>query len=182
MVEHAAPGVPHANARSGWRDIYTKSLDCVHCGLCLPVCPTYRETGREQSSPRGRIYLFRAVAEGRIELGDVVRDEASLCLGCRACETACPSGVQFGAMLEGARAESSGGAARRRWRAGTVGNSARAARSRAGKSGVSRRSSCRRCASASRSNAQPSRLRFGTTWRSSARSIWLARSLRRPAR
>jgi glycolate oxidase iron-sulfur subunit len=106
MAAHLVPGSPpHTARRAGWRDIYTKSLDCVHCGLCLPVCPTYRETGREQSSPRGRIYLMRAVAEGRIELGDVVRDEVHLCLGCRACETACPSGVQFGAMLESSREE-----------------------------------------------------------------------------
>jgi glycolate oxidase iron-sulfur subunit len=106
MAAPPVPGSPpHTARRAGWRDIYTKSLDCVHCGLCLPVCPTYRETGREQSSPRGRIYLMRAVAEGRIELGDVVRDEVHLCLGCRACETACPSGVQFGAMLESSREE-----------------------------------------------------------------------------
>jgi glycolate oxidase iron-sulfur subunit len=85
--------------------IFEKSLDCVHCGLCLESCPTYRETGREISSPRGRIYLMRGVAEGRIPLGDALAEEAHLCLGCRACETACPSGVQFGAMLEMARAE-----------------------------------------------------------------------------
>jgi glycolate oxidase iron-sulfur subunit len=90
---------------AGWHDIYTKSLDCVHCGMCLPACPTYLETGREQSSPRGRIYLMRGVAEGRIELGDLVRDEAYLCLGCRACETVCPSGVQYGAMVERTREE-----------------------------------------------------------------------------
>ncbi len=86
-------------------EIYRRALDCVHCGLCLPVCPTYRETGRESSSPRGRIYLFRGVAEGRIPLSDAVAEEAYLCLGCRACETACPSGVRFGSLLELARAE-----------------------------------------------------------------------------
>ena len=91
--------------RAGWHDIYAKSLDCVHCGMCLPACPTYLETGREQSSPRGRIYLMRGVAEGRIELGDLVRDEAYFCLGCRACETVCPSGVQYGAMVERTREE-----------------------------------------------------------------------------
>ncbi len=90
---------------SRWETILEKSLDCVHCGLCLESCPTYRETGREISSPRGRVYLMRGVAEGRIPLGDVVADEAYLCLGCRACETACPSGVEFGAMLELTRAE-----------------------------------------------------------------------------
>lgn len=84
----------------GWEEIYAKSLDCVHCGLCLSSCPTYRVTGRERSSPRGRIYLMRGVAEGRIPLAEATADEAFLCLGCRACETACPSGVQFGQMLE----------------------------------------------------------------------------------
>jgi glycolate oxidase iron-sulfur subunit len=86
-------------------ELYTKSLDCVHCGLCLPTCPTYRETGRETSSPRGRIYLMRGVAEEKIPLSETVADEMYLCLGCRACETACPSGVQFGTLLEGMRAE-----------------------------------------------------------------------------
>ncbi|MAE96910.1 MAG: hypothetical protein CL910_19860 [Deltaproteobacteria bacterium] len=80
------------------------TLDCVHCGLCLSHCPTYRVTGRETSSPRGRVYLMRGVAEGRIPLGAAVAEEASLCLGCRACETACPSGVQFGSLLEQTRA------------------------------------------------------------------------------
>jgi glycolate oxidase iron-sulfur subunit len=88
-----------------WQTIFEKSLDCVHCGLCLESCPTYRETGREISSPRGRVYLMRGVAEGRIPLGDAVAEEAYLCLGCRACETACPSGVEYGAMLELTRAE-----------------------------------------------------------------------------
>jgi len=88
-----------------WPEIGRLSLDCVHCGLCLESCPTYRETGREISSPRGRIYLLRGVAEGRIPLADTVAEEAYLCLGCRACETACPSGVHFGAMVELARAE-----------------------------------------------------------------------------
>jgi glycolate oxidase iron-sulfur subunit len=106
MAERAPlPAAPARASRGGWQDIYAKSLDCVHCGMCLPACPTYRETGREQSSPRGRIYLMRSVAEGRIDLGELMRDEAHLCLGCRACETVCPSGVQYGAMVERAREE-----------------------------------------------------------------------------
>jgi len=98
-----------------WPTIYERTLDCVHCGLCLQACPTYLETGREGSSPRGRIYLLRAVAENRSPLSDVVSDEAYLCLGCRACETACPSGVRFGSMLELARAEIDRSGLRRGW-------------------------------------------------------------------
>lgn len=85
--------------------IARSTLDCVHCGLCLPTCPTYRETGNEIASPRGRIYLMRSVAEGRISLSQSVSDAMDLCLGCRACETACPSGVRFGALLESMRAQ-----------------------------------------------------------------------------
>jgi glycolate oxidase iron-sulfur subunit len=88
-----------------WQEIEKLALDCVHCGLCLSSCPTYLETGREISSPRGRVYLMRGVAEGRLPLGDALAEEAYLCLGCRACETACPSGVEYGAMLELTRAE-----------------------------------------------------------------------------
>jgi len=84
--------------------VYSESLDCVHCGLCLSSCPTYRATGRETSSPRGRVYLMRGLAEGRLGDLDVLEEEAFLCLGCRACETACPSGVQYGEMLEQTRA------------------------------------------------------------------------------
>ncbi len=83
--------------------LYAASLDCVHCGLCLSSCPTYRVTGRETASPRGRIYLMRGLAEGRLEETEVLEEEAFLCLGCRACETACPSGVRYGEMLEQTR-------------------------------------------------------------------------------
>ena len=84
---------------------YTRFLDCVHCGLCTSACPTYLETGDENDGPRGRIYMMRAVVDGRIELTENVRGHLDSCLDCRSCETACPSGVQYGRLLEPFRAE-----------------------------------------------------------------------------
>jgi glycolate oxidase iron-sulfur subunit len=78
-------------------------LDCVHCGLCLPSCPTHRVLGNEMDSPRGRIYLMRALDEGRTTITDSFAEHMSRCLDCRACETACPSGVHFGHMMEDMR-------------------------------------------------------------------------------
>ncbi len=82
---------------------YAKSLDCVHCGLCLNTCPTYKLTGREPSSPRGRIHLMRSLAEGAIEPDADFAEEMDFCLLCRHCESVCPSGVRFGAMMEHTR-------------------------------------------------------------------------------
>ncbi len=79
---------------------YGLFLDCVHCGLCTASCPTYVITGNENDGPRGRIYLMRSVTDGRLELGNEVRRHLELCLDCRACETACPSGVQYGKLIE----------------------------------------------------------------------------------
>jgi len=79
---------------------YDLLLDCIHCGLCTAACPTYVETGNENDGPRGRIYLMRAVTDGRLELSPRVERHLELCLDCRACETACPSGVQYGRLIE----------------------------------------------------------------------------------
>lgn len=76
---------------------------CIHCGLCLGACPTYREAGNENDSPRGRLYIIKAFTSGRLNLVPNVTRHLDLCLGCRACETACPAGVRYGAVLEPAR-------------------------------------------------------------------------------
>lgn len=79
--------------------------DCVHCGFCLSACPTYIETGNELDSPRGRIYLMGSVLEEKIPLGDSVVEHLDKCLGCLACETACPSGVEYRFLIESSRAQ-----------------------------------------------------------------------------
>ena len=78
---------------------------CVHCGFCLPNCPTYMETGLETASPRGRLALMKAVHEGRLQLTARVEEHLELCVQCRACEAVCPSGVPFGRVMEAARAQ-----------------------------------------------------------------------------
>jgi len=94
----AIPGTPLAAASAGINA-------CVHCGFCLQACPTYVALGDENDSPRGRIYLMRALTEGELGLDDpTVHTHIDRCLGCRACETACPSGVPYGALLEATRA------------------------------------------------------------------------------
>lgn len=96
---------PAGSAAPSLKQHYDKFLDCVHCGLCLPACPTYDELGVEMDSPRGRIHLMRAYADGRIEMTDNYVEHIYQCLDCRACETACPAGVHYGSLVEVARAE-----------------------------------------------------------------------------
>lgn len=79
--------------------------DCVHCGFCLPACPTYVSWGEEMDSPRGRIDLMRGLAQGKIDWSEVVASHFDRCLGCMACVTACPSGVKYDVLIERTRAE-----------------------------------------------------------------------------
>ena len=78
---------------------------CVHCGFCLPTCPTYLLWGEEMDSPRGRIYLMKAALEGRTAITPSFVQHFDACLGCMACVTACPSGVQYGPLVERTRAQ-----------------------------------------------------------------------------
>jgi glycolate oxidase iron-sulfur subunit len=84
---------------------YSVVQQCMHCGLCLPTCPTYDATKIERHSPRGRISLMRAIADGRLEVTRTFADEMYFCLGCLACMTACPAGVNYAELFEHARAE-----------------------------------------------------------------------------
>jgi glycolate oxidase iron-sulfur subunit len=105
---------------------YAVLQQCMHCGMCLPTCPTYVETTRERNSPRGRIALMRSIADGDLEITREFADEMSYCLGCLACQTACPAGVHYAELFETARAdvEAAGAAdtpSRRFWRRVTLG-------------------------------------------------------------
>ena len=84
---------------------YSVLQQCMHCGMCLPTCPTYDATKRERNSPRGRIALMRAVADGDLEISRDFADEMSYCLGCLACQTACPAGVDYAQLFETARSD-----------------------------------------------------------------------------
>lgn len=97
------PAPPTAASPASTLVDYAKSLDCIHCGLCLQTCPTFRLTGSESSSPRGRIHLMRAVAEQRLVPDADFAEEMDFCLLCRHCESVCPAGVRFGSMMEHTR-------------------------------------------------------------------------------
>jgi glycolate oxidase iron-sulfur subunit len=84
---------------------YSVLQQCMHCGMCLPTCPTYVETKLERNSPRGRISLLRSVADGELEVSRALSDEMYYCLGCLACQTACPAGVKYAELFETARTE-----------------------------------------------------------------------------
>lgn len=86
-------------------NIDEKTMKCIRCGFCLDACPTFRLTGQETLSPRGRIYLVKSWRQGIIPMGEDVVHALDTCLGCRACETACPSGVEYGMILEMARSQ-----------------------------------------------------------------------------
>jgi glycolate oxidase iron-sulfur subunit len=79
--------------------------DCVHCGFCLPACPTYVLWGDEMDSPRGRIYMIKKAAQGEAPLDNRFRTHMDNCLGCMACMTACPSGVEYNKLIEPTRAQ-----------------------------------------------------------------------------
>jgi glycolate oxidase iron-sulfur subunit len=105
---------------------YAVLQQCMHCGMCLPSCPTYDATKRERNSPRGRIALMRAVADGELEVTREFAEEMSYCLGCLACQTACPAGVNYAELFETARSDierqhAQPGSARTFWRAVTLG-------------------------------------------------------------
>src|SRR3954470_7715997 len=93
-------------ARSHLKNLdYSVVQQCMHCGMCLPTCPTYESTKLERHSPRGRISLMRAIADGRLETTKAFADEMYFCLGCLPCMTACPAGVNFAELFVHARAE-----------------------------------------------------------------------------
>lgn len=102
MINHqSTTKAPEPNGKNPGAGIpFELFLDCVHCGLCTSACPTYTELGDENDGPRGRVYLMRLVTEGKLGMSPRLRHHLELCLDCRACETACPSGIHYGRLIE----------------------------------------------------------------------------------
>ncbi|HLK53713.1 MAG TPA: 4Fe-4S dicluster domain-containing protein, partial [Candidatus Angelobacter sp.] len=98
---HLKPPIGASKDAPTWELLST----CVHCGLCLNHCPTYKVLGMEMDSPRGRIFQVLQVNEGKMPLGETFVNHIDRCLGCVACEIACPSGVKYGRIVERARAQ-----------------------------------------------------------------------------
>jgi glycolate oxidase iron-sulfur subunit len=120
-MSHATAERPAPRAPLALHGLSVEGVNqCVHCGLCLAYCPTFSELGTEMDSPRGRIFMIKSLAEGRMALTDSVVRHLELCLDCRACETVCPAGVPYGRLIEAAKAEIEhqrpGGTTRRVWR------------------------------------------------------------------
>jgi len=82
---------------------YNQLINCMHCGMCLPTCPTYELTGMEKHSPRGRIRMIKAVADDELPITENFVESINFCLDCQACVTACPAGVKYGQLVEAAR-------------------------------------------------------------------------------
>ncbi len=109
---HSASGAPAPHLAAAWQ---ASTSRCIKCGFCLPACPTYRETGLEPASPRGRLDLMYAAAQGHLDVRQIA-GQISACLGCLACETACPSGIRYRDMLEAAQVDLAAQRPGRWWR------------------------------------------------------------------
>lgn len=105
MKQSASSPQPPVGAGALAKLDYSILQQCIHCGMCLPACPTYDETRLERNSPRGRISLMRAIADGELDVSKSFGEEMYYCLGCLACTTACPAGVDYATMFEAAREE-----------------------------------------------------------------------------
>src|SRR3982075_4510046 len=105
MPDVTEPPETDSARQSGPRPFDSLLSDCVHCGFCLPACPTYNSWGEEMDSPRGRIDLMKGVDDGIIPLDALVAGHIDACLGCMACVTACPSGVRYDLLIEATRAK-----------------------------------------------------------------------------